>query len=150
MTRIFPLQPMLPPATPREIKDTGGAGFQETLQKTLQTHPGQQPAASSGVGALGEVPATLMPTVENDSGGLAAGTGRLIDLLEAYAQQLADPAKSLRQIAPLVDEIQTQAGRLMAAADADPQPHPELQTLARRSVVAAQVEVTRFQRGDYV
>jgi hypothetical protein len=39
---------------------------------------------------------------------------------------------------------------LMAAAAADPQPHPELQTLAHRSVVAAQVEVTRFQRGDYV
>jgi hypothetical protein len=91
-----------------------------------------------------------MPTVENGSAGLVAGTGRLIDLLEAYAQQLADPAKSLRQIAPLVDAIQTQAERLMAAAAADPQPHPELQTLAHRSVVAAQVEVTRFQRGDYV
>lgn len=149
MTRILPLQPILPPAPPREIKDTGGAGFQETLQKTLQTHP-SLPPASTGVGALGEVPATLMPTVENGSGGLVAGTGRLIDLLEAYAQQLADPAKSLRQIAPLVDAIQTQAERLMAAADADPQPDPELQTLALRSVVAAHVEVTRFQRGDYV
>ena len=48
MTRIFPLQPILPPSPPREIKDTGGAGFEETLQKTLQTHPGL-PQASSGV-----------------------------------------------------------------------------------------------------
>lgn len=149
MTRICPLQPNLQPSQPREVKDTGGGGFQETLQKTLQARPGPPPA-STGAAALGEIRPVLMPTIENSSGKLVEDTGRLIDLLDAYAQQLADPAKSLRQIAPLVAEIQTQAERLTAAAGTEPHPHPELQTLAARSAVAASVEVIRFRRGDYV
>ncbi|MDZ7597238.1 MAG: hypothetical protein U5J82_02845 [Desulfobacterales bacterium] len=67
-----------------------------------------------------------------------------------YAHHLADPAKSLREIAPLVAEIQAQADRLMAAADAGLQHDADLQTLATRSAVAANVEVIRFRRGDYV
>ena len=149
MTRICPLQPGLPPSQTRDFKDTGGTGFQETLQQTLQARQSPQ-QVPTGAGALGEVRPAQMPTIENGSDALVAGTGRLIDLLDAYARQLADPTKSLRQIAPLVVEIQTQAERLMAAADSEPHPEPELQTLAARSAVAAKVEVIRFQRGDYV
>lgn len=149
MTPISPLQPNLPPPQPREIQKTGDAGFHETLQKTLET-PSSLPSAPPGAGVLGEIQSAVMPTVANDGGALVAGTGRLIDLLDAYARQLADPSKSLRQIAPLVVEIQTQAERLMAAANSGPQQDVALQTLATRSAVAANVEVIRFRRGDYV
>jgi hypothetical protein len=150
MTQISALQPNLPQSQPREIQKTETAGFQETLQKTLAARPGAPPAPR-GAGALGEIQSAVMPTVENDSDVLVDRTGRLIDLLDAYARQLADPAKSLKQIAPLVAEIQTQAERLMAAAaETGLQQDAALQTLATRSAVAANVEVIRFQRGDYV
>ncbi len=149
MTQISPVQASLQPPQLRDIQKTGCTGFQETLQKSLEAGPTCPPAAP-GAGALGEIQSAVMPSVENDSSALVDRTGRLIDLMDVYAHHLADPAKSLREIAPLVAEIQTQADRLMAAADAGLQHDADLQTLATRSAVAANVEVIRFRRGDYV
>jgi len=74
---------------------------------------------------------------------------RLLDLLGEYQQKLANPAFTLRDISPLVDELKADNKRLVSSvkslADGD-----ELKNILNQIIVATSVEIIKFNRGDYV
>ena len=74
---------------------------------------------------------------------------QLIDLLESYSEALSDPKKNLRELSPLVRLLEREQNNLEELgknlADDD-----MLQDILKQAVILSQVEVARFNRGDYL
>jgi len=69
--------------------------------------------------------------------------------LEAFAQALADPGMSLRELAPLARELLQDSRRLSALSRAL-DPASPLRALTEETAALAYVESLKFQRGDYL
>ena len=74
---------------------------------------------------------------------------RMLDILGEYQRKLADPAFTLRDVSPLVQQLETcnigLVPEMDALADGD-----ELKDILNQVIIASVVEVVRFNRGDYV
>ena len=77
-------------------------------------------------------------------------SNRIMDLLDEYAGHLSNPAKSLKELDPLVRTIQDQVD-LVAAKAADPKyATDEIGAIVTDLALTANVAVLKFQRGDFV
>lgn len=74
---------------------------------------------------------------------------RLLDLLDEYQRKLANPAFTLRDISPLIDELNADnkglASSVNSLAEGD-----ELKNILNQIIVATSIEIIKFNRGDYV
>lgn len=75
-------------------------------------------------------------------------TENLIGLLDQYRQQLANPAVTLKQIDPMIQEIGREAQNLTPLLNILPKSE-ELKNIINETLVMASTEVTKFYRGDY-
>jgi hypothetical protein len=92
------------------------------------------------------------PVVSSDAEAVLPLTDRidrLVDRLENYRLKLADPQVSLRSIQPLLNDMAASseklAPKLAHLDEADP-----LRDILNRSLVMVSLEITRFNRGDYL
>jgi hypothetical protein len=83
-----------------------------------------------------------LPGAEEEIGGV-------LDILEKYMTALGDPAMSLKQIAPLADDLDRGAMRLDKIATGLGQDDP-IKGLTNETAVLAAVEALKFKRGDFV
>ena len=154
MNRIDQLGPgglLGPAAQPKSSESGAGVSFEQTLQKALDT-----PEASSQVSttsAPASVQAVSGPPAVSPAGPLQqegmAQAERIMQILESYHQQLGDPSRRLKEMAPAVEELEGEVSRLLEVLDRlDPEDglHPILQEVASTSLV----EVVKFKRGDYI
>jgi hypothetical protein len=74
----------------------------------------------------------------------------LLEMLESYARNMADPKKNLKEIEPLIDTLQKEATRLSAEADKAVPDDAALKQIVDEFAVAANVEYVKFYRGDYL
>ncbi|MFH1092305.1 MAG: hypothetical protein V1742_12130 [Pseudomonadota bacterium] len=72
-----------------------------------------------------------------------------LGLLSTYAQALADPARTLKDIAPLADDLEKEVDQLQKLSQGLPPGH-SLKNLVDQTAVLAAVEAAKFRRGDYV
>ncbi len=77
-------------------------------------------------------------------------TGRLLDMLDVYSSKLQDPDVSLKTIAPVLEEIKQSAGNLLKDAQTLTSDDEALKNIATQTIVTAQTEYMKFQRGDYL
>ena len=101
-------------------------------------------------GALNRLQAgSFTASLEAAQGSNAKKVEQLLDLLEAYSEALADPKKNLRELSPLVKLLEREQNNLEELgknlADGD-----MLQGILKQAVILSQVEVSRFNRGDYL
>jgi hypothetical protein len=73
----------------------------------------------------------------------------LLDVLESYSQALADPKKNLRDIEPLVALLEQEKGNI-ASRETTRAEGDALNNLVTQALILTQVEVSRFNRGDYL
>ena len=120
--------------------------------------PGR-PAAAPPQASAGSAAAALL---ENQALGGLIRTGlettslqarqqleRTLDQMDRYAAALGDEARTLKEIAPLADDLGQAADRLSRLShnlrESDP-----LKGLSSEAAVLATVEAMKFRRGDYV
>ena len=74
---------------------------------------------------------------------------QLLDLLESYSEALSDPKKNLRDLSPLIKLLEKEQHKLEELEkhldDGD-----MLQEILKQAVILSQVEVSRYNRGDYL
>jgi len=114
----------------------------DTLEKP---HPHLQSAS-----ALERLQATTFnAALTGNEGSRIKRVEQLLDLLESYSEALADPKKNLREVSPLVRLLEREQNNLEEwsknLADGD-----MLQDIVTQTVILSQVEVSRFNRGDYL
>ncbi|MBF0528021.1 MAG: hypothetical protein HQK55_01870 [Deltaproteobacteria bacterium] len=74
---------------------------------------------------------------------------KALGVLDLYAQALADPNQNLKQISPLVNDLQNEAQNMDKLSQSLPEGH-SLKPLAENLAVTATVEAFKYNRGDYV
>jgi hypothetical protein len=134
----------------KPVEKSDGELFKKALDKATAGNEtvGPQPAqAAPGPGALGEIMATSFTNVEYPDSGVAEKTDRLLGLLDTYAKELSDPGKTLKDIEPLISDINESARLLSAEAGEN---DPRLAGIARETAMTAAKEYAKFNRGDYV
>ncbi|CAB1059672.1 hypothetical protein D1BOALGB6SA_4434 [Olavius sp. associated proteobacterium Delta 1] len=73
----------------------------------------------------------------------------LIGLLDQYRHKLADPAITLKNIDPIIRQIEQETKNLASALDSLPQDE-DFKNIFNQTLVTASLEVTKFYRGDYI
>ena len=99
--------------------------------------------------ALGEISSPNFQ-LETPSSLITGKTNDLLELLETYANQLENPGVSLKNIAPVLDQINEKADSLLKDTRFLSEEDSGLKTIATQTVVTAQTEYLKFQRGDYL
>ena len=125
----------------------GGAQEKSPVQvHDVQGNPLKVPPPS-GVAGLTDAPFsdTLAAYVQ----GKVRKVEDMLDSLESYSNALSDPGKNLKDIAPLVCLLERDVEQLSALGE-DLPAGDRLKDLARQTLILAQVEVSRFNRGDYL
>lgn len=74
---------------------------------------------------------------------------RHLDLLDEYQQKLSNPAFTLRDISPLIDELETANKRLVSSVNSLSE-GDELKNILNLIIVTTSVEIVKFNSGDYV
>ena len=126
--------------------------FSNILTKTLdnKTDKAEPPEmGNTKAPALGEIPSIDLH-IQDPSSVVSEKTDKLLELLDAYAIQLEDPGVSLKSIAPVLEQINQNAGNLLKETTALGTENNGLKEIATQTVVAAQTEYVKFQRGDYL
>ena len=73
----------------------------------------------------------------------------LLDSLDRYSQAMADESMTLKDIEPLVTELEQGTQSLNALKDQLPQDHA-IRPVIEDAAVLASVETIKFRRGDYL
>ena len=98
---------------------------------------------------LGEI-ASSRPIMAGSPAVVTGEAEKLLDMLENYTSQLESPGTSLKQIATMVDKMTAQAEALLSETKNLGSNHLELKKIATQTVITAQTESLKFQRGDYL
>ena len=99
---------------------------------------------------LSETNAAVPPIPMEGKTEVLERSDKILGLLEDYARDLNNPAKTLKDMGPLVDSIEKEVSLIEAEA-ADKIGHDkDLEQFIRDLAVTANVAVFKFQRGDYV
>jgi hypothetical protein len=125
-----------------------GTSFSEYLNGAMkEENQSENVRTASEIQPMSPIPTELM--ISGSKEVLAKGIGRMLDALESYQGLLASPASSLRDMVPLVNRIETDLEKLSSIgqplSDNDP-----LKEILNQTLITAGVEVTRFNRGDYI
>ena len=73
----------------------------------------------------------------------------LIGLLDQYRNKLADPAITLKNMDPIIRQIDQETENLAPVLDSLPEDE-NLKNIFNQTLVTASLEVTKFYRGDYL
>lgn len=151
MTNINPINETnptfgAPNAKPSKTGETDSFGI--ALSKALDKT--QEPEMEgTTVNALMEIGSKELNII-NTSDIVSKKTDNLLEMLESYSSKLDDPAVSLKSIAPVLEEINDKAGSLLKEAQLLTDADAALKKIATQTIVTAQKEYLKFQRGDYL
>jgi hypothetical protein len=111
-------------------KETGDKGFEKIFKSTL---------SEINKNTLSDTNSTLL--MHGD---------KVLSLLDNYAQNLNNPNKTLRDIEPLIGEIEKEITFIETEATKDTYKNDEeLQNLLNELALTANVNIYKFYRGDF-
>ena len=139
--------PSFGPSQAKSGKSQPADAFQDALSKALGNKV-KTKAESSPSGALKEI-TSMGPAVMSPSDIVSGKTDTLLGLLEAYSTKLENPEISLKSIAPDLEKIKADAGTLEKDTQTLSDEDASLKAIATQTIVTAQTEYLKFQRGDY-
>jgi hypothetical protein len=73
----------------------------------------------------------------------------ILNLLNNYRDNLADPQVTLRSIEPVINMIAKEKEQLSSVLESLPN-EDELKDIVERTLITASLEVIKFNRGDYI
>lgn len=123
--------------------------FQAKLSSTQKTDNGD-PFKQVFDQKLDEINATTIPSPPDVKTEVIEQSDKILNLLDDYAMKLADPTRSLRDIGPLVDDIEKAVSSIESKAMKNVRNDKALESFIKDLSVTANVAVYKFHRGDYV
>ena len=123
--------------------------FKNILKASVERtthHPGkiQSPPLTNPVSAIRFQP----PALENKRLTVER-VDNLLNLLDNYRNQLADPKVTLRSIEPVMKMIDKEKEQLSSVLDSLTE-EDGLKDIVNRTLVTASLEVMKYNRGDYI
>jgi len=93
---------------------------------------------------------TTSPCPVDNKSDVIVQSEKILNLLDHYAGELADPARTLKDIGPLVDSIEKEVTLMESEAVNKVQDDKTLDRLVKDLAVTAKVAMYKFHRGDYI
>jgi hypothetical protein len=123
--------------------------FQEILQRTIGDPPKSvsTPKEPAGIMTVPELGFKGLVTIEE--GKATERVEAFFDTIDTYRKKLGNPKNTLRDIAPVIKQMEEQIEKLQQSMDLLPAGSGLKEILNRASVIAS-VEISRFNQGDYV
>ena len=133
----------------RKSDKSGGKEFGSILKDTItnasKTEAGVQKA--SVLQEAAPVQSILSPVQGSDPN--IERIERLIDTLDRYQQKLNSPHASLKELYPLIQEIEREQQALTPTMDALSD-EDDLKGILKEVLLTSSMEAIRFNRGDYI
>jgi hypothetical protein len=130
-----------------------GTDFAQLLNqgqaKTSQTIPSSAQDWPPKFDLIGQLQANQAVKANSSPYTAADDIESLLGLLDNYSQALANPANSLKDLAPLADDLGLMAAKLGETSQKLGSDDP-LKALSSDTASVAMVEAMKFKRGDYV
>lgn len=134
--------------TTKESKSSGQAqGFESLLNSALEKT--QESEKGTQTSALGEISAMNFD-IQTVSSIVTDKTDKLLTNLESYASKLDDTNVSLKDIEPVLEELNADAASLLEETLSLGEDDQNLIDIATSTAVTAKTEYLKFQRGDYL
>ena len=99
---------------------------------------------------LSEINATTPQTPVDSKAHVLEHSDKILTLLDNYARDLIDPAKTLKDIEPLVNSIENEVSLVEAEAADKTHNDKDLARFIKDLAVTANVAAFKFHRGDYI
>jgi hypothetical protein len=99
---------------------------------------------------LDELHPTTGPCSVDSKSDVIVQSEKILNLLDHYAGELADPSRTLKDIRPLVDSIEKEVTLMESEAVTKVQNDKSLDRLVKDLAVTAKVAMYKFHRGDYI
>ncbi|WP_319573952.1 hypothetical protein [uncultured Desulfobacter sp.] len=129
-------------------KTSGQAhGFESLLNSALEKT--QESENGIQTSELGEIP-SLDFDIQTVSSIVTDKTDKLLTNLERYASKLDDANVSLKDIEPVLEELNADAASLLEETLSLGEDDQNLIDIATSTAVTAKTEYLKFQRGDYL
>ena len=71
-----------------------------------------------------------------------------LNILNEYQEKLGSPDASLKEISPLLDQMNAESGKLSSALDSLPE-KDGLKEILKETLIISSLETVKFNRGDY-
>jgi len=134
--------------TTKESKSSGQAqGFESLLNSALEKT--QESEKDTQTSELGEISAMNFD-IQTVSSIVTDKTDKLLTSLESYASKLDDTNVSLKDIEPVLEELNADAASLLEETLSLGEDDQNLIDIATSTAVTAKTEYLKFQRGDYL
>ena len=124
-----------------DFKNILRESVEKSVPQATQIQPPSLINPLSSVGFESELPKDKFYTINR--------VENLINLLDDYRKQLADPAITLRSIEPVMKTIMKEKDQLSSLLDSMPN-EQGLKDIVNRTLITASLEVIKFNRGDYI
>jgi len=137
------------PDSKNEPRQVAGEKFGDILKETIgnkksQTAGARQAAFANSLSAIRPT-----STVDLDRQAAIDRVENLLGLLDNFRQNLSDPRINLRQIDPIIQEMDKLKETLEPVLDSLPDDE-KLKDIVNQTLVTASLEITKFYRGDYI
>jgi hypothetical protein len=137
------------PDSKNDPRQVAGEKFGDILKETI----GNQIPQTAGVRPAGFANSlsAIRPasTADFDRQTAIDHVENLLGLLDDYRRNLSDPGINLRQINPIVQEMDKLKETLAPVLDSLPDDE-KLKDIVNQTLVTASLEITKFYRGDYI
>lgn len=137
----------------KRVRDNKTDAFENALSKALYKTKRDKIEGSqmehTSASALNEIISQDLNVIKS-SDIVSGQTDKLLGMLDTYSSKLVDPNISLKSIAPVVEEINNNAGNLLQETQNLTDSDTNLKLIATHTIITAQTEYLKFQRGDYI
>lgn len=134
----------------KDTKPGGGEAFKNALEQAIEESEFSEMKTNAPVSGLEEVTPTQVVQIQQPSEIVSGSTDKLLGMLDDYASQLENSGVSLKQLAPVLEQINEDAEKLLSQTQSLGNANAELKNIATQAAVTAQAEYVKFQRGDYL
>ncbi len=131
-------------------EETQGGDFKSILEEKMESPSVEENDGTRPPSAVETIPDIAFPSVSPaGDDDLVQQMEDFLDTLENYQQKLMDPDTSLKELSPLVVQIQSEGEKLTDALQGL-QAGDGMQDILSQMLITSSLEVIRFNRGDYI
>lgn len=140
---------ILPPEALKPKKPEGKK-FDEILKSNLKTSGTSEIKNSSTETVIPSIQKTasiITPSINREE--LVSRIIKFLDIMDEYANKLGNPGVTLKDISPLISEIENENSQLKILAESLP-PLDDIKPLLDEVLIRSSVEIIKYNRGDYI
>lgn len=148
MEKISGASMVTPIINHQKTSQTDSNLFQKAFEKVLENKQ-ESEAIKENMKSVPEISPPIFYNSDNYSPSIIKRADKLLSLLDHYANEIANPQKSLNDLEPLMLALKDNASLLMEETNQMLQDNQGLKKIVSQCALTANVEYIKFKRGDY-